>query len=262
MFKRRQANSHFFGLMAVALSAVIFAAQAQAQEKPGARLYFDKIENGEVYFNLWIHLPGGYKTFWRTPFLRDQKPTQFDWSGSSGIDIGSVNVDWPLPTLMYLQDDTPLLGYSIDVIIPMKARMTASKAMIKLDADYALCRRKCHYVEQQMSLKIPASKAYDMSKWRQAVPRKTSAQGWSATLGTMDDGWLEFNVNAGAEKIKGLLIVEWPDGSVDVKENLPPQGQSSFFMPDDGKSRIGGLLTITTGLPQNAIEVQTRVTEE
>ncbi len=262
MFLRRIAVSHFFSLIALVLAAVIFAAQAQAQEKPGARLIFEKIENGQVYFSLWIHLPGGYKTFWRTPFLRDQMPTKFDWSGSSGIDIESVNVDWPLPTLMYLQNDTPLLGYSIDVILPITARLTAKKAMIKLDADYALCRRKCHNVEQQMSLPIPAPQAYDMSNWRKAVPRKTSARGWSATLDTMDDGWLDFNDNAGAEKIKGLLIVEWPDGSVDVKENVPPQDQNGFYLPDDGQSRVGGLLTITTGLPKNAIELQTRVTEK
>src|SRR2546422_8456343 len=85
-----------------------------------------------------IRLDAGWKTYWRYPG-DSGVPPRFSFARSENLE--SVRVLWPAPQAFGDGAGGTSIGYTGDVILPLRvlARDPARPVLLRLDVDYAIC---------------------------------------------------------------------------------------------------------------------------
>ena len=100
-----------------------------------------------------FQLEPGWKTYWRTPG-DSGVPPRFDFSKSENIE--AVTVLWPAP--MKFDDGAGgySLGYSTQVVLPLRivAKSADKPVTLRADINYAVCEKLCIPVEASAELAI------------------------------------------------------------------------------------------------------------
>ncbi len=100
-----------------------------------------------------FQLEPGWKTYWRTPG-DSGVPPRFDFSKSENIE--AVTVLWPAP--MKFDDGAGgySLGYSNQVVLPLRivAKSADKPVTLRADINYAVCEKLCIPVEASAELAI------------------------------------------------------------------------------------------------------------
>lgn len=101
-----------------------------------------------------IQLKRGWHTYWR--YAGDAGiPPHFDWSGSKNI--AAIEILWPAPTRIRVEDGIESIGYYDSVTLPLRVRPQdpAKPVMLQLDLKFGVCEKICIPASAKAALEIP-----------------------------------------------------------------------------------------------------------
>jgi DsbC/DsbD-like thiol-disulfide interchange protein len=146
----------------VALTLVLFPLAAHGVESAWVKT--DKAEvrllagggapGSEVLAGVEIRLAKGWHTYWR--YAGDAGiPPRFDWSGSQNL--SSVEVLWPAPKRLPIEDGIESIGYSDGIVLPLRIRPTdaAKPVALRLKLDFGVCEKICIPAAATIALDLP-----------------------------------------------------------------------------------------------------------
>ena len=101
-----------------------------------------------------IRLARGWHTYWRYPGDAGIPP-RFDWSGSGNV--ATVEIRWPAPERIPIEDGLASIGYSGDVLLPLDVRAVdaAKPVTLRLKLDFGVCEKICIPASAKVALDIP-----------------------------------------------------------------------------------------------------------
>jgi DsbC/DsbD-like thiol-disulfide interchange protein len=100
---------------------------------------------------LEIRLKDGYKTYWRS--VGDSGvPPIFDFSRSTGIGIGNVEVRFPFPVVFDDGAGGKAWGYRHAVYLPIEVEIREKPYLLRLNLDFAVCGTMCIPLSGQLEL--------------------------------------------------------------------------------------------------------------
>jgi DsbC/DsbD-like thiol-disulfide interchange protein len=146
---------------AATLLASSLALEARAQDSSpwqrdghsAVRLLAGSRSGAVLMGGIAFQLEPGWKTYWRTPG-DSGVPPRFDFSKSENIE--AVTVLWPAP--MKFDDGAGgySLGYSNQVVLPLRivAKSADKPVTLRADINYAVCEKLCIPVEASAELAI------------------------------------------------------------------------------------------------------------
>ncbi|MET0639265.1 MAG: protein-disulfide reductase DsbD domain-containing protein [Hyphomicrobium sp.] len=112
--------------------------------------------NGEtaLYAGLDVSMPGGWKTYWRSPGDAGGVPPDFDWAGSDNL--ASATVLYPAPHRIH-DKAGDVVGYKDAVLFPILIEPKDASKPVTLHAkvDYGVCKDICIPAEAELQLVIP-----------------------------------------------------------------------------------------------------------
>ncbi len=147
--------------LAATLLASSLAIEARAQDASpwqrdghsAVRLLAGSRSGAVLMGGIAFQLEPGWKTYWRTPG-DSGVPPRFDFSKSENIE--AVTVLWPAP--MKFDDGAGgySLGYSNQVVLPLRivAKSADKPVTLRADINYAVCEKLCIPVEAGAELAI------------------------------------------------------------------------------------------------------------
>ncbi len=241
---------------------------AHATSTPGVSLLFEKIENGVVHFGLRIYVGKGRATYWhanvnpvwdeeQSAWVMANQRTMLDWSGSTGVDLSKIIIDWPFPLKVRLDDDT-WTGYNEEVVLIGTAPLTEPTATLKAKVTYSHCKKTadCRRQTEQASLTVPHAVATDLTKSHIEIPMKKDPCGMRAIYEEFPDLeapniWrgqvvMKRSKDCMGDRILGLF----EDGRFDGGGLKGTVGSDASFRPDDGQRHlevVGQYITIVFG---------------
>ena len=111
--------------------------------------------SGEVNGGVEIELAEGWKTYWRMPGDAGVPPN-FEWQGSANM--ASVRVQYPAPQRLP-EPAAETIGYKHRVVFPLiaKAATPGQPIMLKLEAEFGICKDICVPAQANLSLELPAA---------------------------------------------------------------------------------------------------------
>jgi DsbC/DsbD-like thiol-disulfide interchange protein len=123
-----------------------------------------------------IRVDAGWKTYWRYPG-DSGVPPRFSFARSENLE--SVRVLWPAPQAFGDGAGGTSIGYTGDVILPLRvlARDPARPVLLRLDADYAICDKLCIPADGRAELLLEDTASAQEAALRQSeerVPRLTA----------------------------------------------------------------------------------------
>src|SRR6476469_9605139 len=138
------------------LAAAVHAGDSspwQRDSHSAARLLAGSRSGAVLLGGIAFELAPGWKTYWRTPG-DSGVPPRFDFSKSENIE--AVTVLWPAP--MKFDDGAGgySLGYSNQVVLPLRivAKSADKPVTLRADINYAVCEKLCIPVEASAELAI------------------------------------------------------------------------------------------------------------
>jgi DsbC/DsbD-like thiol-disulfide interchange protein len=224
-----------------------------------------------------IRLENGWKTYWRYPGDSGVPPT-FDFAGS--VNVKSVTTSWPAPELFDDGAGGHSIGYTGDVVLPLKVvpADVSRPAKLHVKLAYAACGKLCVPVEAGLTLELSGNAGSEeptLAAAEAKVPRH-------AALGAAGDLAIR-SVRRGIGEANGKLLIEVaaPSG---IPVELFAEGPTSdwalplpepaarrdgdaanirrFALTIDGvpagKSIADATLTLTAVAAGTAIEVETK----
>jgi DsbC/DsbD-like thiol-disulfide interchange protein len=102
-----------------------------------------------------IQLKSGWHTYWR--YAGDAGiPPHFDWSGSKNI--AAVEILWPAPTRIRVEDGIESIGYYDSVTLPLRVRPhdPTKPVMLQLNLKFGVCEKICIPANAKTALEIPS----------------------------------------------------------------------------------------------------------
>lgn len=159
----------FFGFRAIFIRSLIGvlmvlpAGVATAVESPWAnagkaevRLIAggSSVAGAQLRAGVEIRMARGWHTYWRYPGDAGIPP-RFDWSGSSNV--ASVEIRWPAPERIPIEDGLASIGYSGGVLFPVHVRPAdaAKPVALRLKLDFGACEKICVPASAKIALDIP-----------------------------------------------------------------------------------------------------------
>src|SRR3954453_14638821 len=145
-------------LVATVLSSCLaFGAQAQdsspwqRDSHSAVRLLAGSRSGPVMLGGIALQLQPGWKTYWRTPG-DSGVPPRFDFSKSDNVE--AVTVLWPAPTKFDDGAGGTALGYSKQVVLPLRiaAKNTDRPVTLRAEINYAVCEKLCIPVEASAEL--------------------------------------------------------------------------------------------------------------
>ncbi len=137
----------------------------------------DQLDPGAVWLGVRVRLGPGWKTYWRSPG-DSGLPSEFDWSKSTNLD--KAEALWPAPHRMEILG-VETIGYTDEVVFPVKARLRDPSASSRVSLDLALyaCSTICVRDEHALTAVVaPGPARLDeqaiIDAWRRRVPAATS----------------------------------------------------------------------------------------
>ena len=101
-----------------------------------------------------IRMARGWHTYWRYPGDAGIPP-RFDWTGSGNV--ATIEVRWPAPERIPIEDGLESIGYSGDVLLPIHVRAidAAKPVTLRLKLDFGVCEKICIPATARVALDIP-----------------------------------------------------------------------------------------------------------
>lgn len=162
-----------------------------------------KSENSRVLrAGIEIRLENGWKTYWRYPGDSGVPPT-IDFAGS--VNVKSVTASWPAPEVFDDGAGGHSIGYTGDVVLPLKVvpADTGRPAKLHVKLGFAACGKLCVPVEASLMLELSGKAGAEESNLAAAeakVPRH-AALGAGGTL-------VIRSVRRGSGESAGKLLIE------------------------------------------------------
>ncbi len=139
-----------------------------------------------------IALSPGAITYWRDPGDAGLPPT-LDFSASDNV--ASVEPEFPAPKRIKEADGGEAFGYNGSVVFPLsvKARDPTKPAILKLNADFAVCEKVCLPAKAHLELTLPTAPgspyAGAIKAALGAVPRAVTPKEFGALEALGADSW-------------------------------------------------------------------------
>lgn len=210
-----------------------------------------------LYAGVDLSMPGGWKTYWRTPGDAGGVPPDFDWTGSDNL--ASATVLFPAPHRIH-DKAGDVVGYKNAVLFPVLVTpKDASKPVtLKGKVQYGICKDICIPAEAELQLTIApdVGTSAELTAGLERVPDKTARPGIDPTLAS----W-KLSDSAGKPKLvldvassdpkTADVFVEGPGGIyVPLPKRAADQSGKAIFEVDltDGvniKDLKGKPLTVT-----------------
>lgn len=210
-----------------------------------------------LYAGVDLSMPGGWKTYWRTPGDAGGVPPDFDWTGSDNL--ASATVLFPAPHRIH-DKAGDVVGYKNAVLFPVLVTpKDASKPVtLKGKVQYGICKDICIPAEAELQLTIApdVGTSAELTAGLERVPDKTARPGIDPTLAS----W-QLSDSAGKPKLvldvassdpkTADVFVEGPGGIyVPLPKRAADQSGKALFEVDltDGvniKDLKGKPLTVT-----------------
>lgn len=131
---------------------------------------------------LRMHIPQGYKTYWRHPGEAGLPP-QLDWTGSENVK--HISWDWPVPEVDGREPSRSLvLGGVLDVLLHVHIKEATKPIVLALKLSHGLCKEICLPAEATAAQEIrpeqpiPTTTTQLKGQW---PSRETSTKGWQLT---------------------------------------------------------------------------------
>lgn len=131
---------------------------------------------------LRMHVPQGYKTYWRHPGEAGLQP-QLDWSGSENVK--HISWDWPVPEVDGREPSRSLVhGGVMDVLLHVQVKEATKPIFLALRLSHGLCKEICLPAEAMAAQEIkpeqhiPTTRAQLKGQW---PSREASTKGWQLT---------------------------------------------------------------------------------
>ena len=123
-----------------------------------------------------LRLDPGWKTYWRYPG-DSGVPPRFNFARSENLE--SVRVLWPAPEAFGDGAGGTSIGYTGNVILPLRvrARDPARPVLLRLDVDYAICEKLCIPADGRAELLLEdaaSSQEAPLRRSEELVPRPTA----------------------------------------------------------------------------------------
>lgn len=137
----------------------------------------DPLDPGAVWLGVRVRLGPGWKTYWRSPG-DSGLPSEFDWSKSTNLD--KAETLWPAPHRIEILG-VETIGYTDEVIFPIKARLRdpSSSSRVSLDLALYACSTICVRDDHALTSVVAPGPAHPdeqaiIDAWRSRVPGATS----------------------------------------------------------------------------------------
>jgi DsbC/DsbD-like thiol-disulfide interchange protein len=107
-----------------------------------------------IYAGVDVAMPGGWKTYWRTPGDAGGVPPNFDWAGSENL--ASATVLYPAPHRIH-DKAGDVVGYKDAVLFPVLLTPKDASKPVTLHGkvEYGICKDICIPAEAELQLRIP-----------------------------------------------------------------------------------------------------------
>jgi DsbC/DsbD-like thiol-disulfide interchange protein len=107
-----------------------------------------------LYAGVDVSMPGGWKTYWRSPGDAGGVPPNFDWKGSENL--ASATVLYPAPHRIH-DKAGDVVGYKNAVLFPVliEPKDPAKPVVVRGKAEYGICKDICIPAEVELQLTIP-----------------------------------------------------------------------------------------------------------
>lgn len=207
-----------------------------------------------------IRLADGWKTYWRHPGDAGGIPPSFDWSASDNV--AGVRVLFPAPE-RFADASGETIGYKKQVVMPVEVtpRNSALPVVLRVSAEYGVCREICIPAEAKLEVTIPPSSLPQMPPQlsaalarvprTQAMRRPTDPSLKSATA-SLNGANPRLVFEIAGDDVGADLFVEAPDG---IMLPLPRRAgarqpgvvsyEIAVNMPEDAKALPGKTLILT-----------------
>lgn len=188
-----------------------------------------------------VRLDDGWHTYWRYPG-KSGIPPRFDFSGSTGFDIGAIR--FPVPEMLGQGDDT-YAGYKSSVIFPFTGTWDPAVApSLKLSLLIGVCAEICIPAQAIFSIDSAELSFTDPDATRILgsanlhLPAIKTPDEIDLAISAKDQNAVLVSLNANPGEHEPLLFVEGPRGW-----NLSP----AVFIGQSGER-----LTFSLGVPEGA----------
>jgi DsbC/DsbD-like thiol-disulfide interchange protein len=159
-------RARVFAIMAALLVPLLIPSGAVALESSWAEAANSKVrllaggaaDKDSLRAGIEIQLKRGWHTYWR--YAGDAGiPPHFDWSGSNNL--AAVEVLWPAPTRIRVEDGIESIGYYDSVTLPLRVRPRdpAKPVVLQLDLKFGVCEKICIPASARTALEIPLGSA-------------------------------------------------------------------------------------------------------
>lgn len=150
-----------------------------------------------LYAGVDVSMPGGWKTYWRTPGDAGGVPPDFDWTGSDNL--ASATVLYPAPHRIH-DKAGDVVGYKNAVLFPVLVTPKDPSKPVTLQGkvQYGICKDICIPAEAELQLTIPpdVGTSAELTASLARVPDKAARSGIDPTLAS----W-HLNDSAGKPKL-------------------------------------------------------------
>lgn len=211
-----------------------------------------------LYAGIDVSMPGGWKTYWRTPGDAGGVPPDFDWKGSENL--ASATVLYPAPHRIH-DKAGDVVGYKNAVLFPVAVKPVdpAKPVLLHARVEYGICKDICIPAEAELQLAIPpdVGASEELTKALARVPGRHPRAGTDPSLAawrldqTSGKPKLVLDVKSKSPK-SADAFVEAPGGLyVPLPKRTAESDGSAEFAVDltDGvniKDLKGKALTVTT----------------
>lgn len=210
-----------------------------------------------IYAGLDISMPGGWKTYWRSPGDAGGVPPDFDWAGSENL--ASATVLYPAPHRIH-DKAGDVVGYKDAVLFPVliKPKDPSKPVLLHGKAEYGICKDICIPAEAELQLTVPpdVGVSEELANALSRVPEKRPRAGTDPSLASwhVDQSSgkpkLVLHVTTAAPQMADAFV-EAPGGIyVPLPKRAPDEAGHAVFVVDlaDGvnvKDLKGKPLTVT-----------------
>jgi DsbC/DsbD-like thiol-disulfide interchange protein len=136
-----------------------------------------------LYAGVELSMPGGWKTYWRTPGDAGGVPPEFDWAGSDNL--ASATVLYPAPHRIH-DKAGDVVGYKDGVLFPvvLKPKDVSKPVTLHGKITYGVCKDICIPAEAELQLVIPpdVGQSAELADALSRVPRREANVGENPKL--------------------------------------------------------------------------------
>jgi len=218
-------------LVTLAAGPALAGATAWQEISPGVKarlISSDSVSNGETLAGLELDLPQGTNTYWRIPG-ESGIPTEFDFSGSSGI--ADPQVHWPFPQIETTAGYRDYV-YRGPVVFPIALK--TGGGVLNASIMLGVCSDVCVPARASFSLPIQGGKTDPAQSLRLDQAEATTPIAWDRP----GDPLVSVSASPDGLVLSGL------DPAVDAASLIADVGDPAILFETPQKSPDGSLWTL------------------